>query len=444
MFLKIMRSAVFLKDISFSSSIQHHLPASASGVSMRFVLCLLVFPLLWVAQATSISAQEPDLVPGPSQQRGPYRIILRLPVDGLVANEEQQIEIRILDTSNNDPVLGPPPVIRALIKSSISMPAMPDMPKAEEIAHPEGVPGDYGLHPTFAHGGDYLLQLHITPPRSEAFSVGFPLQVTDEIPRRQMRPKPYQVELKHQPRKIRAGVAARLQLLVWANRELRDDDGRPNGKRRMEQVKIFETVHEKQMHLILARRDLGFFAHTHPQPQSDGSFVMSGFTFPTEGEYQLFVEVAPQGAGSQILRASLKVDGEKHEAFTLSAVRPVPERVVAGVRVSIADNKPLPAKRTSGFTVTFKDANNSAPIDNLQPYLGAFGHLLMIHEDGRTYVHAHPEPRQGQNNKEGRLTFLARPPKPGLFRAWIEFQRNGKVEQTDFIIEVQEANGAHR
>jgi hypothetical protein len=396
-------------------------------------------------QAALVSAQETNLVPGPTQQKGQYRITLRLPVDGLVANEEQQIEIRILDTGNDDPVLGSLPVIRALIRSSIFMPAMPVMPKAEEIAHPEGVPGDYGLHPTFAHGGDYLLQLHIAPPKSEAFTVEFPLQVADEIPQRQTRPKPYKVELKLEPHKVKARGAAQMQLIVWANRELRDTDGRPNGKRRMEQVKLFETVHEKQMHLIIARRDLGFFAHAHPQLQNDGSFVMSGFTFPTGGEYQLFVEVAPQGAGSQILRTSLKVDGgTKHEAVTLSAGRRIPERVVAGVRVSIADNESLTARKTSGLTVTFKEADNGAPIKDLQPYLGAFGHLLMIHEDAQTYVHAHPDLRQDSNGKDGRLIFLARPPKAGLYRMWIEFQRNGRVEQTDFIIEVREANGAHR
>jgi hypothetical protein len=199
------------------------------------------------------------------------------------------------------------------------------------------------------------------------------------------------------------------------------------------------------MHLVIARRDLGFFAHVHPLPQSDGSFVMSGFTFPTGGEYQLFVEVAPRRAGSQILRASLKVDGgTKHETVALSADRGISERVVAGVRVSIADNEPLPVKKASGLIVTFKDADNGDPVKDLQPYLGALGHLLMIHEDAQTYVHAHPDLRQDGNGKDGRLTFLARPPKAGLYRLWIEFQRNGKVEHTDFMIEAREVNSAHR
>jgi hypothetical protein len=35
------------------------------------------------------------------------------------------------------------------------MPAMSGMPKFAEAAQAEDTPGDYGIHPTFAHGGEY-------------------------------------------------------------------------------------------------------------------------------------------------------------------------------------------------------------------------------------------------------------------------------------------------
>lgn len=113
---------------------------------MKSFFQLLAAPVLWLWLAAAAVGQEVTLVPGPAQQAGPYRITLRLPADGLVAGEEQQVELRIVDTGADDPVLGPPAVIRAVVQANISMPAMPAMSKAEEIAHPEGVPGDYGLH----------------------------------------------------------------------------------------------------------------------------------------------------------------------------------------------------------------------------------------------------------------------------------------------------------
>ncbi len=412
---------------------------------MKAALFLSITPIIWAAQLFLVSGQDVTFVTGPTEQAGAYRVTLRLPADGLVAGEEQQIELRIVDTSVEDPVLGPPPVIRAVVQATFSMPLMPSMPKAEETAHPEGVPGEYGLHPSFAHGGDYLLYLQIKPPGGEAFNVRFPLKVADEIPQRQIRPKPYKIELETDPKRVRAGEMTRLKFAVWANRELRDADGRPNGKRRMEQVKTFETVHEKQMHLIVARRDLGFFAHTHPELQVDGSFLLPGYTFPTQGEYQLFVDVAPLNAGAQVLVTNLKVEGgPRPETAPLQASRGISERAVSNVIASIADNEALTAKRTSPLKIALRRTGDGAPVTTLQPYLGAFGHLLMIHEDAQTFVHTHPDPRVVENGATGSLSFLVRPPKAGLYRAWIEFQIEGKVERTDFILEAKEAGSANR
>ena len=115
----------------------------------------------------------------PRQRAGKYEVTLRLPSDGLYAGVEMEIEFRVVDATQVDPALGPTPVVRARIQGTIEMPSMPGMPKMEEIGHPDGVPGDYGIHPTFAHGGDYVLRLEVAPPEDAAFSARFPLQVQD-------------------------------------------------------------------------------------------------------------------------------------------------------------------------------------------------------------------------------------------------------------------------
>src|SRR5207302_5878358 len=74
-------------------------------------------------------------------------------------------------------------------------------------------------------------------------------------------------------------------------------------------VTAFETVHETLLHLIIVRRDLALFAHEHPTPNSDGSFTLR-HTFPTPGEYRLFADTAPRGAGSQILFGKLTLPGK--------------------------------------------------------------------------------------------------------------------------------------
>src|SRR5262245_57641055 len=101
---------------------------------------------------------------GLQRSAGKYAVTLRLPPDGLYAREEVEIEMRIEDNSRVDSVLGPAPVIRARVECTIEMPAMPGMPRVQQVAHTESVPGEYGVHPTFAHGGDYVLQISAAPP----------------------------------------------------------------------------------------------------------------------------------------------------------------------------------------------------------------------------------------------------------------------------------------
>jgi hypothetical protein len=396
-------------------------------------------PLLLFIYRSLVLGQGIELGPGPTQQVGKYRVSLRLPVDGLVASEEQQIELRLVDISRNDPVLGPPAVIRAQIQSSISMPAMPAMPRAQEIAHPEGVPGDYGLHPTFAHGGDYLLTLQIKSPVDEAFTVEFPLKVADEPANRRARPQPYSAELKTEPGRIKAGESTRLQITVMANLEMRDANGRPSGKRRMERVRDFDVMHERQMHLIIVRRDLEFFAHTHPTTSADGVFTLDNYVFPTAGEYRIFVDAAPKGAGGQVMSAAIRVEGKsKAEAPVSASANDSTRHIINGIEVTLKDARSLVPRRTLPYVVRLRDQQSGQPVRDLQPYLGAVGHLIMISENAETFVHAHPDERDPQNGKQGEITFLVRPPKPGRYHIWVEFQREGRVHTAGFTVAVEE------
>jgi hypothetical protein len=76
-------------------------------------------------------------------------------------------------------------------------------------------------------------------------------------------------------------------------------------------------------------------------------------------------------------------------------------------------------------------ARQSAPVvfriadsTGLEPYLGAAGHLILIHEDAETFVHSHPT---HETVTGGELRFLSRLPKPGAYRGWLQFQRSGQI-----------------
>jgi len=368
---------------------------------------------------------------------GRYEVSVRLPAEGLVAGEENQVEFLVLDTRTIDPATNaPPPVVRARIRGVVDMPEMPGMAKFDEIAHSEGIPGVYGVHPTFPHGGAYRLRisllpreeqtLGISPPDPEPFSVEFPLTVADTRgARRSAAVVPFSLEVVSSPKAPREGEPIELALRILLENTV---DRRP--------ATAFDLAHEKLMHLFLVRSDLGAFAHEHPSLGDDGVFNLR-HTFPSAGRWMVFADVAPKGAGSQILRGRVVVRGVPFEAFDLAreeasgrALADATDGVVAELRLP-PDR--LPTRRTVTLTASLKDAAGRS-VDDLETYLGAMGHLMAIHEDGQTFVHSHPDEREPGTGRDGRIPFLARFPKPGLYRAWLQFQRSGRVHTARFVL----------
>jgi len=389
---------------------------------MRFLflyVCLL--------SVIGFAAQEP-----PHQTAGKYDVMLRLPPDGLYAQEEMQIEFRVVDRSRVDPLLGAAPVVRARIHATVDMPAMPSMPKYEEIAHTEGIPGEYGVHPTFSHGGEYRLQLAIQPPADEAFQVTFPLQVldADDARKRKPGPRPFQLELKSNPKNPKAGQPVELELVVRAREKPR------------EIFSSFEVMHEKLMHLLILRSDLAHFAHEHPERQGDGSFQLQ-YTFPAAGEYHIFADAAPAGAGEQVMMAKIRVGGESDRKFDItkaSAGERSRVKTCDGVTVELkAPETYLPAKKTEDIFFALKDAATGEALTDLEPYLGAMGHLMLVHQDSVTFVHSHPDERDPLAGRDGTVPFLVRFPKAGIYRGWSQFKRKGRIITADFILEVRDA-----
>jgi len=359
-------------------------------------------------------------LPAAVQRAGKYEITLREPEGGLFAQEEMQLEFRVVDTSRVDPVMGPAGVIRAKIEGVVEMPSMRGMPKLVEIAHPEGVPGEYGLHPTFAHGGEFKLTLKIAPAGDAPIEVSFPLQVADAKPATKTTIKPYRLEVISSPKSPKAGEPTELTVRV-----IRDAT--------KEAISLFDLTHEHPLHLIVVRADLGVFSHEHPALGEKGVFRIR-YTFPSAGEFHLFADTAPQAAGSQVLMAVLKVVGKAEPKFDLAKSDRTLQRTAGGVVVSLDATAALPVKRSVTVTATVRDPQGGA-ISDLEPYLGAMGHFILIHEDGVTMVHSHPDERDPAVGKNGVVPFLSRFPKPGLYRGWAQFQRAGKVITADFTLE---------
>lgn len=392
---------------------------------------------LWRAAALIVALSAAGLLPltpsaaqsisTPLTKRvGKYTVELRVPPEGLFADQETDVEFHVADASLDDPVQGPPPIVKAAITARVTMPRMAAMPAQAPKIHAEGVPGDYGVVLYFPHGGEYQMDLSIAPPGGTAFAVSYKLPVADATAAKgkTSRAKPYTLEVTSAPNEPEAGQPADLTIFVRSR-----DTKQP--------VTDFDTVHERQIHFMVVSADMQHFAHEHPVLGSDGRFTLH-YAFPTGGDYHLFADVAPKGAGSQILSQSIHVRGPAGPAAAPAGFTPSVRDTAGGVNVALTDDPArLPVGRTIEITFTVTDSATGQPILDLQPYLGAMAHLMLIHQDGTTFVHSHPDETDPTNGHKGSLTFIARFPKPGFYRGWLQFQRAGKVETATFTWEVR-------
>ena len=61
-------------------------------------------------------------------------------------------------------------------------------------------------------------------------------------------------------------------------------------------LKDFALAHEKLLHLIVVRKDLGDFQHLHPELNTKtGEFSLNDLTLPTDGAYRIFADFTPAG-----------------------------------------------------------------------------------------------------------------------------------------------------
>ena len=207
-----------------------------------------------------------------------------------------------------------------------------------------------------------------------------------------------------------------------------------------ERAKDFAVVHDKLLHLFVISRDLEHFAHIHPERHADGTFTIQ-HTLPAPGRYKLFADFLPIGGGAQITGYPIATVGVDTD-LTASQAKLVPdatfEKMVGGVKVQITnDRATILGGEEVDLVFKFTNASSDAPITDLERYLGAFGHLVILSEDMTEYVHAHPreesQPDPSAPHTGGpEVIYDALLPKPGLYRAWLQFQRDGKLSTVSF------------
>lgn len=195
-------------------------------------------------------------------------------------------------------------------------------------------------------------------------------------------------------------------------------------------IKDFETVHEKKLHLIIVRDGLDQFAHIHPEIDRAKN-ITGTFTFPTAGKYRLYADHKPTGKKQATAIAEVNVAGTSPPSPQL--VPNAPGRVKGdGLVADIAMEK-TNSDGTTRISFSLFDAAGK-PVADLQPYLGAMGHLIVISGDGKRYIHSHHVKGKAPG---GAVTFEVHFPHPGVYKGWGQFRRSDMVHDVPFVVKVE-------
>lgn len=213
---------------------------------------------------------------------------------------------------------------------------------------------------------------------------------------------------------LTAGPSTRLDFTV------RGPDGAP--------VTAYDDSHTKPLHLIAVRRDMTGFQHVHPRLAAGGAWSVP-LDLRRAGQWRVFADFVPTGGEPLTLGADLAVEG-RYRAAPL----PAPSRTgrVAGYSVRL-DGGLVPGESAE---LTLSVSRDGRPVTDLDPYLGAYGHLVALRAGDLAYLHVHPdgEPGDGQTPPGPDVTFHATAPSVGDYRLFLDFRHRGVVRTAELTV----------
>jgi len=224
----------------------------------------------------------------------------------------------------------------------------------------------------------------------------------------------YVVKLALDPRTARPGRELQLAFTVF-------------DPRTGTQVTDFQMMHERLYHLFIVSQDLKYFVHDHPVQGSDGVFRFTT-RLPGAGMYRVLSDFYPTGATPQLIVKTVVLPGRRITPGT-TLVPDLAPKGTANLRVSLTmePEQPIAGMKTLMFF-------HLEPSDGLEPYLGAWSHMLAASDDLIDMIHDHPVVADGGPQMQFNLIF----PRARTYKLWVQFQRKGVVNTAEFSVPVAE------
>jgi hypothetical protein len=189
----------------------------------------------------------------------------------------------------------------------------------------------------------------------------------------------------------------------------------------------FASLHERDLHLVVVSRELSVYRHLHPDLADDGTWSVSVPAL-VPGSYRAIADFQVADGPHLVLGADLSVAGEYRPQ---PVAEPTTATSVDGYDVTLGV-EPRGGEGSGTLDVVLRVSRGGRPVADLEPYLGARGHLVAIHAGDLAYAHVHPIE---SDDEPGVVRFDAELPTAGRYGLFFDFQHEGAVHTASFTFD---------
>lgn len=154
-------------------------------------------------------------------------------------------------------------------------------------------------------------------------------------------------------------------------------------------IKAYDIDMQHLMHMVVVRDDFATFAHVHPSYDAATGTFEKDFIKEPNHRYYVYADTTPTGIGQQVFRFTMESDGP-NAMYKLSAAASSNNSKAGPYTVTLATTT-VASNVPHEVDLTVEKGDD--PADDLAPYLGAPGHVVMIDMSTLEYIHVHPKLR---------------------------------------------------
>lgn len=180
--------------------------------------------------------------------------------------------------------------------------------------------------------------------------------------------------------------------------------------------------------MLIVDEELTWFDHIHTEEQADGNHTVTE-TFPYSGKYIVFADFKSSSSSGIVNEQEIEVSGNTTAKPGTETNKWVSK--VDGYTITLVNGNDFKTGRPQYFGLTIEKDGKYLSGQDIEQYLGAVAHAIVIGKTEKEFLHLHPT-----SNEKYPIHGETRFENAGVYRMWVQFKIDGKVHTADFTINV--------